>query len=177
MDAELRINEQAYREGYEAGRHADQGGPNWLLLTLLSGGAYLLLRPPERRAGLQAKLQAYTAAAQNGTLGEVAGRDLHQVQATVQQWREKAGKAAALAKKGQQVGHVAAAGVQPATQLAQDAQTILSSDDPQQVGLAVQDAKARLGDLVDTGREVTRAMESDGASQEQSQAPFRGNGP
>lgn len=161
---EVLEREEGYRQGYAAGLREARGGTPWLLLTLLSGGAYLLLRKPHQRAQLQEKLRAYTAAAQQGNLAEVAQRDLSQVQDKVQQVREKATKAVEVAKKGQQVSQVAASGVQPATRLAEDAHTILSSDDPQKVGLAVQDAKARLSALVETGREVTRVIEGEGDS-------------
>lgn len=161
---EVLEREQAYRRGYNAGQHNARGGPRWFLLTLMSGGAYLLLRPPQRRTQLQEKFKAYSSAAREGTLAEVAQRDLSQVKNTVQQLRQKATKAVEVAKKGQQVSQVAAAGVEPATKLAEDAHTILSSDDPQQVGLAVQDAKARLAALAETGREVTRVMDGDGPS-------------
>ncbi|AFZ69410.1 hypothetical protein [Deinococcus peraridilitoris] len=130
------------------------------LLLLIAGGAYLVLRQPKRQQQLQQKLTEYQEAARQGTLAEVAQRDASQVRAQVQQWRDKAGQAVNMVKKGQEVAQVAKGGIEPAAKLAEDAQVILSSQDPQEVGQAVQDAKARLSALADTGREVTSVLEN-----------------
>ncbi|WP_027482896.1 hypothetical protein [Deinococcus pimensis] len=131
------------------------------LLLLLGGGTYLILRNPERRSRVQTKVQAYRDAARQGRLGDVARHDFGVVQSTAQDWRQKATKAMNAARKGQQVAQVAKEGVSPMTKLAEDASVILSSDDPQRVGRAVQDAKAQLGSLAATGREVTQVLEGE----------------
>ncbi len=137
------------------------GAGRTFLLLLVGGGAYLALRAPERRTRLQTKLRTYSDAARDGTLKDVAQQDLATVRSTVEDLRQKATKAVGVAQKGKEVAQVAKGGVEPLTKLAHDAQVILSSDDPQQVGQAVQDAKAQLGSLTATGREVTQVLEDD----------------
>lgn len=152
-------NQEVFDSGYRQGvRDATRGGPNWLLILGAAGGAYYLWRNPQARAALQDKAQAYLNAAQEGRLGEVASQDVQRLQQRADDLRHRAQDLGETAKKGAELGKAALRGVEPASHLVEDAATIATSDDPQQVGEAVQAAKAHLRDLASSGKQAAQTV-------------------